>query len=413
MTSMLRALLRPRGRGRMPRGPRRSRAGIALLMVLSSILLISVLVTEMARGATIRLELAAHYRDEVKAEALARTGVQIYRLVLMASKSLGKNPMVVSFGQAFGINGDSLWQMVPAVNTTLMRMLFVSGADIDDEEADQLRAEGISEEVRDESREGGIIDRNFLDFDGDFFAEVSDETRFVYVGRLSANTFGELLELPAAQELLGLMRKQRYEDWFLDNGLDRYELVANLADWTDPDDNRLYQGGSESTLYENLDSPYKPKNAAFDTREEIRLVEGWHLDGVWERVGRHLTIYGGGKINVNSAHQPVMHALLAAYLDGNYTPEYVDQLVDMIAERRGTPMASGGVNFTSAAHFKTFVEKEFGVAFKKEIVNAITTESTTYRVVSVGEVGDARVEIHVVLDYSKNPTGQIVAWSIQ
>lgn len=408
-----RALSRPIGARRVARATRRSRAGVALLMVLSSILLISVLVTEMARGATIRIELAAHRRDEVKAEAVARMGVELYRLILMASKALGKNPMVVEFGQAFGINGDSLWQVVPAINTSLLRMIFVSGSDLDEDEVEVVRNDGLSEEQRQESREGSALDRNFLDFDGDFYAEVSDETRFVYVGRFAANSFGELLELPAAQQLLGLMRKERYEDWFLDNDLDRYELIADLADWTDPDDDRLFQGGSETTLYERLDPPYKPKNAPFDTREEIRLVEGWHLDGVWERVGRNLTIYGGGKVNVNSAHKPVMHALLAAYLDGNYTPEYLDQLVDLIAERRGTPMAAGGVNFTSAGHFKTYVEREFGVAFRRELLDAITTESSTYRVHSVGEVGDARVEIHAVFDYSKNPTGQLVAWSIR
>jgi type II secretory pathway component PulK len=382
-------------------------------MVLSSVMLISVLVTEMARGATIRLELAAHRRDEVKAEAVARMGVELYRLILMASKALGRNPMIMEFGQAFGVNGDSLWQVVPAINTSLLRMIFVSGGDLDDDEVDDVRARGVSDEVRAESREGSILDRNFLDFDGDFYAEVSDETRFVYVGRFSANSFGELLDLPAAQQLLGLMRKERFEDWFQDNGIDRYELIANLADWTDPDDNRLFQGGSETALYERLDEPYKPKNAPFDTREEIRLVEGWHLDGVWERVGRNLTIYGGGKVNINSAHKPVMHALLAAYLEGAYTPEYIDQLVEMIAQRRGTPMSVGGVNFTSAGHFKTYVEREFGVAFRREIVDAITTESSTYRVHSVGEVGDARVEIHAVFDYSRNPTGQIVAWSIR
>ena len=44
--------------------------------------------------------------------------------------------------------------------------------------------------------------------------------------------------------------------------------------------------------------------AALDTLDEIRLVDGWHLDGVWERMGRHLTIYGGGKVNVNTVPEP-------------------------------------------------------------------------------------------------------------
>ena len=52
------------------------RVGVALLMVLSSILLMTVLVSEIAYSATVRLSLAAHHRDEGKAEALAFSGMQ-------------------------------------------------------------------------------------------------------------------------------------------------------------------------------------------------------------------------------------------------------------------------------------------------------------------------------------------------
>ncbi len=407
------SLTRPRGVGPMPRVRRRSRSGIALLMVIAGVLLVSVLVTEMARGATIRLELAAHYRDEVKAEGIARTGVQFYRLILMASKSLGKNPMVAQFGSALGINGDTLWQIVPRINTTLLRMLFVSGGDLSEEEQAQVGSRDLDEGTRDESREGGSLNRNFLDFDGDFSAEVTDETRFVYVGKLQATSFGEFLELPATQQLLGLMARERYDDYLDEVGLDKYELIGNLADWTDADDNRMYQGGSETTLYDRLDPPYKPKNAPFDTRDEIRLVEGWHLDGIWERVGRHLTIYGGGKVNVNSANQPVMFGLLSAFLEGNWSEQYIDQLVDLISEKRGAPVSLGGVNFTSAQHFKAWMERELGVALKPQILQAVATETSTFRVISIGEVGDAKVEIHTILDFTKNPTGETLYWSVR
>lgn len=62
-------LVRPRGhvRHRFYRGGRRSESGIALLMVISSILLMTVLVTEIARGALVRVQLAAQQRDDVKA----------------------------------------------------------------------------------------------------------------------------------------------------------------------------------------------------------------------------------------------------------------------------------------------------------------------------------------------------------
>lgn len=405
-------LTRPRGhkRHRFYRVGRSSRAGVALLMVLSAIMLLTILVTEIAHGATVRIKLASHHRDEVRAEALAKTGIQLYRLILMASKQLGRNPMIMEYGAMMGINADTLWQMVPAINTGLMRMIFVSGGDLDEDDAADMASAGLSEDERDESREGR---RNFLDFDGDFAASIQDESRFIYVGKLQATSFAELLELPAAQEIQGLMSKEDVNDYFYRENIDKMELIGNLVDWTDADDMRLYQGGDEVALYAQLDSPYKPKNAAFDTIQEIRLVDGWHRDGVWERLGRHLTIYGAGKINVNTAHRDVMRAILAAFIEGYTSEQYIDTLLDLLLAARGTPLSEGGVHFTSAQSFKGWVERELGVTLKDTVLQAVSTESDVFRVESAGEVGESRVEIKAVIDYSANPIGQIVYWKVE
>ena len=405
-------LTRPRGhqRHRFYRIGRSSRAGVALLMVLSAIMLLTILVTEIAHSATVRIKLAAHHRDEVRSEALAETGIQLYRLILMASKQLGRNPMIMEYGAMMGINADTLWQMVPFINTGLVRMVFVSDGDMDEGDATRLAAAGLSEDERDESREGR---RNFLDFDGDFSASIQDESRFIYVGRLQATSFAELLELPAAQEIQGLMSKEEVNDYFYRENIDKMELIGNLVDWTDADDMRLYEGGDEAALYERLDSPYKPKNAPFDSIQEIRLVDGWHRDGVWERLGRHLTIYGAGKINVNTAQKDVMRAILAAFIEGYTSEQYIDTLLDLLLAARGLPLSEGGVHFTSAQSFKTWVERELGVTLKESVLQAVSTGSEVFRVEASGEVGDSRVEIKAVIDYSTNPIGQIVYWKVE
>lgn len=411
------ALTRPRGhvRHRFYRVGRTSRAGVALLMVITSILLLTVLVTEIAHGATVRIRLAAQHRDEVKAEALAMTGVNLYRLILMASKQLGQNPMIQQAGQFLGVNGDSLWQMLPFINTQLMRMLLVSDGDLDEEDAIRYKRQGLSAEEEAESREGGSIRNNFLDFDGDFSASIQDEARFIYVGKLKAATFAELLESEPAKQLQGLMDKDEYRDWFYEQDIEPMELIGNLVDWTDADNTRLYQGGNEDAVYQQLDFPYRPKNAAFDSIQEIRLVDGWHLDGVWQRMGRHLTIYGAGKVNVNSAHRPVIRALLAAYVDGAYSEQYIDQSMEELMLLRGTPLAEGGIHFASAQHFKSFVESQLqaSLPLRNEILNAVTTESQVFRVESSGEVGNARVQIKAVIDYGQDPTGRVVYWQIE
>ncbi len=405
-------LTRPRGHvaHRFYRGGRSSKAGVALITVIAAITLLTVITTEIAYSATVRLKLAAHHRDEVAAEALAATGISLYRLILMASKQIGRNPMIVEYGAMLGVNADTLWGMVPFISTGMMRMIFVSDGDLDDDEASRLANEGMSDEERAASREGR---RNFLDFDGDFSASIEDEARRVYVGNLKATSMAELLEIHQVQELQGMMSSEENHQFFIDNNLEKLELIANLVDWTDADDTRLYQGGDELGPYDKLDFPYKPKNAPFDTIQEVRLVEGWHMDSVWERFGKHLTIYGAGKVNVNTAEHAVMRGLMMAYMEGYTSEQLVNEAVGKIIAIRSTPVLLGGQHFSSAQHFSSWVERELGLSLRDDINQAITTESDTFRVMSVGEVGESRVEIMAVIDYSKDQAGQILYWGVR
>ena len=68
---------------------RRSRSGVAMLLVITIVTLLTVVVTEVVHGAAMRIQLAGNQRDEAKAEALAMSGVQFYRLLLIASQQLG------------------------------------------------------------------------------------------------------------------------------------------------------------------------------------------------------------------------------------------------------------------------------------------------------------------------------------
>lgn len=388
-------------------------------MAITAILLMTVLVTEIAHGAVVRVQLAAQRRDDVKAEALAYSGVAFHRLILISSKAIGRNPMFQQFGAMLGGgNAQELWQALPFVDTRMMRLLFVTDGSTDEEDLETAKEDGLSQEQIDESREEvSSLKKNFLDFDGDFRSEIQDEERRVNIGKLQATNMGDLLMQPGALELMSMLSSEETNDFLNERNLVKEELVGNLVDWQDADDMRLYQGGSEDSLYVHLPDPYKPKNAPFDTRDEIRLVDGWHLDGLWERVGRHLTIYGSGKVNVNTALEPVLKGLLMAYYDGYATDITVQDTVDDIIRLRGAPLDEGGLYFNSGEHFFNAVTNgEYEIhplPLKPDIKSVVTSTSNVFRISSVGEVGDARCEIHVVFDFSNDPTGRVIFWKIR
>jgi type II secretory pathway component PulK len=405
-----RELTRPRGISRKAtRAGRSSRAGVALLMAMTTIFLMTVLITEIAEAAAVRVRMSAHLRDEAKAESLALTGLQIHRIVLILSRQMGNNPMIMQFSQMMGLNADTLWQMMPTVSSSMMRLIFVSGGDAD--EAQDIAAEGMTEEMMAETRKSeSSLKKAFLDFDGDFSSTVTDENRKIYVGRLNAQTLADLQANGYAQQLYGLMSGQRQDEFLNRNNFDKWELISNLVDWTDIDDRRLYEGGSENMFYERLENPYKAKNTAFDTQEEIRLVDGWQFDQVWYRYGQHLTIYGDGQINVNTAEDRVLEGLMMAYITPR--PYDVQPLIGVIKTFRNTPPEYGGGIFRDPSQFVSLVQSVAPGIVSDQLRSVISTQSNVFRVVSEGLVGDSSVKLEVVLDFRQNPVGEVLYWRV-
>jgi general secretion pathway protein K len=94
-----------------------------------------------------------------------------------------------------------------------------------------------------------------------------------------------------------------------------YRLVPAIMDWIDNDNEVTYlpfvkyaNSGAESGFYNQLDNPYKCKNAPLDTTEELLLVKGITPE-IFELLQDHVTVYSDGKININCASKPVIQSL--------------------------------------------------------------------------------------------------------
>lgn len=87
------------------------------------------------------------------------------------------------------------------------------------------------------------------------------------------------------------------------------ELAYCIVDWRDEDSNFQHPDyGAESSYYENLRSPYKAKDAEYELLEELLLVKS--LNGeIFDKVKDYLTVFGEGKININTVSPEVLSAL--------------------------------------------------------------------------------------------------------
>lgn len=91
--------------------------------------------------------------------------------------------------------------------------------------------------------------------------------------------------------------------------IDAQELAASIVDWRDGDSElSIPLGSAEDSDYRNTRYPYEAKDAAFETLEEVKLVKGMD-SAAFEKVKDYITIYGSGKVNINTASKEVLLAL--------------------------------------------------------------------------------------------------------
>jgi len=95
-------------------------------------------------------------------------------------------------------------------------------------------------------------------------------------------------------------------------GLDEVEaqeLAASIVDWRDSDsESSIPSGSAEDTYYRYLKYPYECKDAEFEILDELLLVKGV-TEKIFMQIKSYVTIYGNGKVNVNTAPLSVLLSL--------------------------------------------------------------------------------------------------------
>ncbi|MBF0385984.1 MAG: general secretion pathway protein GspK [Candidatus Omnitrophica bacterium] len=101
------------------------------------------------------------------------------------------------------------------------------------------------------------------------------------------------------------------------------ELIKKMAnainDWKEIGKGEA-EGFYSEDYYSNLEFPYEPKKGDFETIDELLLVSGINQE-VFDILKSYITIYGDGKININTAYK---ETLIAAGLDSVLAEKIID-----------------------------------------------------------------------------------------
>ncbi len=243
--------------------------GVALLMAIVAVLLLSVVVLDTRAGVNLFEDIAYNAAYELQTEYIARSGLALVQA------ALAKDDVKVD-----SFSDD--WAAANSAGT-------IPIADIG----------WVSGRVEDEE---GKLDINALvNNDG----ETDEET---------AKAAGRLWSLLTS---LGISNKRADE------------IVDSLTDWMD-EDNIALENGAEERYYSDLPGPYSCPNERLRTVGELALVKGVggallnRGEGDIPPLRKFVTIYGrrDGKININTASAEVLMSLTPKGVGG------VDYIID-------------------------------------------------------------------------------------
>ncbi len=409
--------------------------GVALLLVLGAIAMLTIAVVEFSTDTDIQMELAMNERDRLRAEYLAYSASNLMQLEIQLEKNAKGLLANAPAAMTQGLGSGPLCQKFP-MSSALLRGVFLG-------ETDSSGTAGAKEEEGKKKAASGLTinmfqqqaAREFLSFTGDFDGQCAD-----LQSRINLNMFFDLDPLqqaiagvnPYDQQkltLMTLLQQPANKDLFPDSKSDDIKnAVRNIADWVDKNDqiNELsgVVGGPETGLYPNDSGPqHRVKNGKMLSLDEVFLIKGVS-DDWFDPLRGQFTVFGDNKVNICLANEGVVMALIARYAITNQKfatvdlakPELKQKLmaavtldckvaqpqVTKIAQDIDTVLGGGNVvpqpGQSPQASGTSEGQQSSAPSVASNFSQMITTDARWYELKSTGQVGDVVLHLTQVWD---------------
>lgn len=342
----------------------KSERGVALMIALFAMMLLTFIAIEVSYDTTVDYVVASQQVNRIRAHYAAKSGLELSLLRIMLYKQV-----LASVGSSLPDKSmlDPIWSFPfmwpPVVADKKIKMTEVERGMIKDVVKDSLMTASFATTI---TPEGAKLDINDL----------------------GSNVKG--LKNSMIQQLVKVFKSEvEHNEAFADkySGYRFEELVNNIADYIDEDKDSL-NGGDESAPYRDLEDKEieMPPNRGLRTVDELHQVAGMNED-FYKVLAPKVTVFGTKGVNVNYADKNTLMAL-----DPSMTEEAVNKLI----ERRNNPKQGGP--FKSEQEFFSFIQG-YGVNFKaieESKVPLLFDVEFNFRVVSTGLSGNVKREITVV-----------------
>jgi general secretion pathway protein K len=398
--------------------------GIALLMVMGAIAVLTVMLAEFQEDASAELSSALADVDSVQAEYYAKSAINLSRLLIASEPTIRQAIAPIFMLMKRTPPQLPIWEFSDRIlgvfndETGSQDFGSISGLDVT-----QGKNLGLA---------GG----------GHFEISVIDEDAKINVNLGASN---EIAHIRLAKQLMSAMGPIQYDPLFQQrdsqgNQHDRLTVCSSIIDWADVDENRYScdltpnapsgTGVEDYGYYTYLPKPYRIKNAPYDSLEELHVVRGM-TDDLWTAIvdpepkdakKRTMTVWGQGTVNVNSANAPTLLALVcsgAPQAEICTDPAQMQMFIMGVTMAQGMtmgmPMFGKPQDFIATMKgqgmlgplLTTMGMKPVKFQSESEFAKSISTESKIFSIYAVGVKKGYRREtrtiIHAVVDFRAAP----------
>jgi len=183
-------------------------------------------------------------------------------------------------------------------------------------------------------------------------------------------------------------------------------LAAAIMDWRDENEDPE-PDGAENLHYQSLYPPYSCKNRPFEVPEELLLIRGM-TPAVFSRIRDHITLYGTGAVNLNTAPAPVLQCL-------GVSASLAETIVRLRAGPDGEPGTADDLVFERVAEVVKTLTDTAGISRQdtSELRRALsggklTVRTDIFRGELTRELANPAEAVHIMFVFNRNRV--LLAW---
>jgi len=367
--------------------PDAGKRGIALIIAIMIISVMMLFTSDLILSSQVNISLATAARDNIKAEYMAKSGLNAGLLLLGSDLAYDLVNAEMTKGTSLS---DGLGDMWSALN----------GLPIGGDTLEMLGQFQESFEMN------AVMDSKVIDqlklFDGAFVLDISDESQKI---NLNFCGFGRCRETTNMLEALFACPAEKA---FLDQKkLSGKELAFRIKDWID---SAAVEVASEESGFNDENEPYlkrvpkmMAKNAQMDSLDELRLIEGWDEE-VHAVFSPYLTIFpfqiqstdNRFKMNINTTSRALLQCLFPE-AKGDCQEKSALAFAKRSAEN--TNLGAPGQKIEDI--LKDTLCYQSGPENEQDAQNRaswFTTSSMVYRVETRGNVGNSEKKLLAIIE---------------